>query len=415
MLSAERIALLKHGAPPRNALEAALRNAWGGGGASYEKTVGPAPIISVSDAKAKPAKSLIVGMEPIQAGSGDPSPDNIRPISGRTGVTVTRTGKNLFDKNNYGELDAYMSGSSFIASGSHKTVYIPCKPNTNYVFTNSANNRKGVSWTDTLPTIGGTYYGVEDTGIITTGATAKYLVCYCFNSLVDSVTFQQVLDSIQIELGSTASPYEPYTGQSYPVTWQTEAGTVYGGTVDVVSGELTVDRAGLDLGTLTYSKSSIVTNGFVATGGVPNDFPLYTSSSDVPNWLCSQYKITSNNDLESASVDFAVAWRISGQNKGVIVKDSNYASYYTGNDMASFKTAMSGVMLVYYMTEPQTYQLTPTQIQMLKGADVLWSDADDLTLTYIGTEPANLLGGMLGNPQEPIEETSEEPTEGEDE
>ena len=74
MLSAERIALLKHGAPPRNALEAALRNAWYGGGASYEKTVGPAPIISISDAKPKPAKSLIVGMEPIQDLHGYDSP-----------------------------------------------------------------------------------------------------------------------------------------------------------------------------------------------------------------------------------------------------------------------------------------------------------------------------------------------------
>ena len=36
--------------------------------------------------------NCVVSMLPIQSGSGDPSPDNIRPISGRTVVTVTRCG-----------------------------------------------------------------------------------------------------------------------------------------------------------------------------------------------------------------------------------------------------------------------------------------------------------------------------------
>lgn len=37
-----------------------------------------------------PVKSLIVTMNPIQEGSGDPSPENIRPISGRTTIKVWR-------------------------------------------------------------------------------------------------------------------------------------------------------------------------------------------------------------------------------------------------------------------------------------------------------------------------------------
>lgn len=42
-----------------------------------------------------PLKSCIVHVEPVQAGSGDPSPDNVRPITGWTGCEVQRTGKNL--------------------------------------------------------------------------------------------------------------------------------------------------------------------------------------------------------------------------------------------------------------------------------------------------------------------------------
>jgi hypothetical protein len=44
-----------------------------------------------------PMKDVLVHIEPVQAGSGDPSPDNVRPITGWTGAKVTRTGKNLCD------------------------------------------------------------------------------------------------------------------------------------------------------------------------------------------------------------------------------------------------------------------------------------------------------------------------------
>ena len=39
--------------------------------------------------------NVVTHIEPVQAGSGDPSPDNVRPISGRTNAKLTRCGKNL--------------------------------------------------------------------------------------------------------------------------------------------------------------------------------------------------------------------------------------------------------------------------------------------------------------------------------
>ena len=45
----------------------------------------------------KPVKSIVCNIEPVQSGSGDPSPDNVRPISGFTGLNVYGTGKNMFN------------------------------------------------------------------------------------------------------------------------------------------------------------------------------------------------------------------------------------------------------------------------------------------------------------------------------
>ena len=44
-----------------------------------------------------PVQNLVVQIEPVQEGSGDPSPDNVRAISGWTGAKVTGAGKNLLN------------------------------------------------------------------------------------------------------------------------------------------------------------------------------------------------------------------------------------------------------------------------------------------------------------------------------
>lgn len=42
-----------------------------------------------------PLKSLVVGINPVQSGEGDPSPENIRPITGWTGMTVNANGTEI--------------------------------------------------------------------------------------------------------------------------------------------------------------------------------------------------------------------------------------------------------------------------------------------------------------------------------
>lgn len=62
----------------------------------YLKTVSGS-IVSVTDALAKPAVDVSVAIEPVQSGSGDPSPDNVRPITGWTAASVCSFKQNLFD------------------------------------------------------------------------------------------------------------------------------------------------------------------------------------------------------------------------------------------------------------------------------------------------------------------------------
>lgn len=69
-------------------------------------------------------KSLKVYFSPKQEGSGDPSPSNVRPITGWTGVNVTRSGKNMLNKaNSFADIYNYISfarSSTIGADGSIK-------------------------------------------------------------------------------------------------------------------------------------------------------------------------------------------------------------------------------------------------------------------------------------------------------
>lgn len=57
-----------------------------------DKPATPGDIVSFSDGAAVPVKSLTVAVEAVQEGSGDPSPTNVRPITGRSGVWLHRYG-----------------------------------------------------------------------------------------------------------------------------------------------------------------------------------------------------------------------------------------------------------------------------------------------------------------------------------
>lgn len=172
----------------------------------------------------------VVSLEPKQAGSGDPSPENVRPISGYDGVTVNVRGKNLFGGESIeGVIDA--SNDQLIVGPSMQyptfiTRIIPGKKTYTASRKTTGIIRLGVS--PEKPYIGITFSkAVSITGnklSITAGENDKWLAC--------NVPYYQD-DEVQLEEGSTPTPYEPYQGETSTLTLPE---TIYGGTVDAVTG-----------------------------------------------------------------------------------------------------------------------------------------------------------------------------------
>ena len=124
-----------------------------------------------------------------------------------TSQTITVMGKNLFDKNNLQELNAYFStGTGTITSNtSNYTLYVPCQASTTYTITIAdGGGTFAFGYTDISPAIGVSVSGRTTNKTLTTGSSAKYLVCRYFHSGNATKTKNEILNSIQIEKNNSA-------------------------------------------------------------------------------------------------------------------------------------------------------------------------------------------------------------------
>lgn len=293
-----------------------------------EKTV-TGNLITITDAKAEPAVALSAAINFKQSGSGDPSPSNIRPITGWTEVNASVAGKNLFNYNNVLPLTT-MSNTSGVFSNTvtdSKTMFEwtvqAWNENTYVALTPTQNISRSGKYSATI-TINSP---VTHLRIKHNGSRKDFVLMYPFTAQgtftisidvtsADPTTIGGVsFKDVQIELGSTATTYEAYAGQDYEVQL---GQTVYGGTLDVVSGELTI------------------THGYIAS---------YNGESLPGEWI-------SDRDV-----------------------------YAQGT------TPTTGAEVVYEVASPTTVQLTGQQVTLLAGTNNIWADTNgNLTLTYKARE-----------------------------
>ena len=173
--------------------------------------------------------SAVVTLKPKQAGSGDPSPENVRPISGYEGVTVNVRGKNLFGGESIeGVIDAENDQLIVGPSKQYPTFITRINPGETYTASRKTTGiiRLGVS--PEKPYLGITFSNAFSTTgnklSITAGENDEWIAC--------NVPYYQD-DEVQLEEGSTPTAYEPYQGSTTTLTLPE---TIYGGTVDAVTG-----------------------------------------------------------------------------------------------------------------------------------------------------------------------------------
>lgn len=182
--------------------------------------------------------------------------------------------------------------------------------------------------------------------------------------------YKTALDTAQLEVGQTATAYEPY----HPIT-DTDIvfpSAVYGGTLDVVSGVLTVE----------WAKDTLTGEKVIAYGTTGNTGAHYVgidlenvSDNQISNAYCDKYKPVS--PVPSASY---TACRLASNGTKVYLYDPSFTDEATAKSILN----NSPVEFVYKLATPQEIQLTPQQITAIVGDNTIWSDADgEMTATYL--------------------------------
>lgn len=155
-------------------------------------------------------------------------------------------------------------------------------------------------------------------------------------------------------------------GTSIPITFPAEAGTIYGGTWGVTTGVLTVDK-------------NIITlrGGFYKHPTLENAFYQNNVLND-----CAAGKCVSNL--------FAYTTIAFGYMPfGCFTIDTHYTrvAIRTNDDMTAseFNAMLSSnpLTIVYPLATPKTYQqLTPVEVLTLLGANTIYADTGNTTVTY---------------------------------
>lgn len=404
-----------------------LLKAFSSGGQSFvERTATGNPLTFGTDVS-KPLKSLLIPFTPKQEGTGDPSPQNIRSILPWNGLTVYGGGKNLLDKANVINGNFSSSGSNTVISknDNSRMVWMPCQPNTTYTCSKMTGGQRFSAYcSEEEPETGVVVYSaMSSTGNtsvrkVVTSSNAKYLCLFVWLSTADTeITAQEMIDSVMVEVGDvTPSAYEPYhqitdTDIVFP-------SAVYGGTLDVVSGVLTVDKAYQLLN--DADKWTQLTAGQTVDFSYEQDFERKLYDGSLTGLTCSAFLAVVNQNVAFCR------WRGATNLKFGIKNGNSMATPLTLEDVKQMAT--NGEIAICYDIEPQTVQLTGKQITAIIGNNTIWSDADGIMTAvylvsskYAEEHPVGGLGsglgsGLLGsgtgdNPDEPTEpdEPIEEP------
>ena len=409
-------------------------------GREYQQTISAdtgSASLSIDNAQGQlRSVALEMGCVAKQAGSGDPSPENIRAISGQESVDVRACGKNLYDVNDRKtfsdgvtvDADGWVTvtadnsaGSSNIFKNCYTYPSLAIRPSTQYAvvceivqinvtgqltfsIVDLYNDPQALSqfaqafsMTVNESTQTGTRIQVltSRADLSDAGSMLRTYVAF-IPGASGTIKFRL---SVLADTAITAETfvYEPYRSMGGGTVTPTEP--IYGlpdakDTVEVsTDGDVTVTRRTrvLELdGTenwVTYETSVAENVRFRLNPDENIDIELPANNDTVANILCSHYTAVPNT--QNGTFNCVNGVSVHAIEKSIMVFDNNYATENVDtwkSYLAAQAAAGTPVTIVYELAEPETEALTAiSPIAPQAGQLNLTTDADALTATIYGS------------------------------
>lgn len=183
------------------------------------------------------------------------------------------------------------------------------------------------------------------------------------------------LNDISVNYPATVTTYNAYTSLPITVSWQTEAGTVYDGYIDVVSGELVATHKS-DSKTDAWSQAG---NGAFYLDGKATDGDAGTMNTEADVW-CNIYPSGYVGGSTAGAVDHPKTLCTQSLNG---IRFMLYDTSWGGVANFNAYVAQNPIQIVYKLAQSLTYQLTPQQISTLLGNNTVFVDTGDVEVEYL--------------------------------
>ena len=361
---------------------------------------------------------------------------NICPITGWTGVNVSRTGKNLnrypydipnksdggitYTKNSDGSIRVTGTSTASVDFSYHTrrlqdngSLWLP---KGTYIYSCECHG-KTFSASEGFIYLGTTYNNAfkkvtDDTAFSNSGEGCTLTIDDNFQSdykradgsvlisayvrFTSGVAVGDVTLYPMIRRSSDSyDKWEAYKGTTYPITFPTPPGTVYGGTIDVTSGVLTVDR-------VTHQLDGTEELNHADVGELKDRFDRRLTSLGWENGINSIHSRSSHykrgvilSQPYGVFMVTADGYLVIHNNDHVYANVTDYKSY-----LAAQYAAGTPVQFCYKLATPITYQCTPQEVRTLLGVNNIWADAGDSTVEYYTNNE------MYGDLREQIDTTA---------
>lgn len=302
--------------------------------------------------------------EPVQEGSGTPSPENIHPIKGRDSVTVERCGRNLLNPAKYEATTKTINGITFTrldtgevvvnGTATGTAIYVLIK---NFPYQVSlSTDRNWMIVSKNVISAQGLVSGV--TLVRPSDNTRLYV------RVESGITVKNTVIQPQIEKSTTApTTYTPYIGSTNTLTLPE---TVYGGEVDAVSGD-------------GNENTKIIT-----LDGTTNMFRLSGEFWNLPQNSSPGIR----NGYDTNCSHFPPETFGGNKNKGYLfTKPQLLGKYFQDvNAFNAYLTAQyaagTPVQVSYKLAEPVPFTATGAKpLPALVGVNTVLTDADSATVT----------------------------------
>lgn len=322
-----------------------VRNFWQDIGTTYNDTIYPMVLVGDTD----------TGWEPYVGGIPSPNPEYPQEIKSVVKPSVKVCGKNLVGELMPGVI-VWNTGDHISSEAGYAcTDFIPVKPGEKYTISNATTSAERWYYdSNKKPVIG------MPTGNITV-------------TIPENIDYMRVTcltenkDKFQIELGSTATAYEPYTEQTVTLPYTLNAIPVTSGGnvtidgqqyiadyVDVEKGKLVRMVEECDLADLTWEVGKNEYDGFYKTDGLKSLILKPSSNSVAAILLTDEYKKYSWNAITSSNIGIAVGAGIGDHSGGMVI-------------VSNQTTGLPKGKLVYALATPTETNLTADEIAAFKA------------------------------------------------